>query len=101
MFKEFACITDHQHSVELKRGSEPICVLYQKRFSWEEDLERRRITHLLQFGVMEMSVSSRGASNLFVSRKDSGIRFFTDIRALNSVTETDAYPMEDVQMTLD
>lgn len=39
-------------------------------------------------------------NNVFIPKKDSAIRATTDYRALNRVTKTDAFPMEDVQMTL-
>lgn len=41
-------------------------------------------------------VSSWAANNVFVSKKNHGMRVATDFRALNHVTETDSHSMEDV-----
>lgn len=59
------------------------------------------MTCLLQQGAMKESMSPWGANNVVVSKKDSDIWVTTEFRPLNSVTETNAYPMQDMQMTLD
>eukprot|EP00171_Calliarthron_tuberculosum_P022965 IDg22965t1 len=56
---------------------------------------------LLRMNVLEPSASPWAANNVIVPKKDSGVRVTTDFRALNNLTITDSYPMEDVRVILD
>lgn len=49
---------------------------------------------------MEPSISPWVATDVFVRKKDSGMRVTIDFRALNNLAVTDAYPMENVDKVL-
>lgn len=55
---------------------------------------------LIDIGGPVYLMSPWAAKNLFVHMKDSGTRVTSDFSALNNVTEMDAYPTEDVYITL-
>lgn len=55
---------------------------------------------LIDIGVLEYLMSPWAARSVFVPRKDSGRRITTDFRALDNVTEMDAYFMRDAHLTL-
>ncbi len=67
----------------------------------QDDAEKRKVTKLLQRGVLEPTISPWAAANVFVPKKSGGLRTTTDFRLLNSMTVTDTYPMESVRETLD
>ena len=101
VFKGFARIKGVTHKIKLKPGAEPVSCAARRRSPKEEELERTSMSRLVELGVLEQSISPWAANNVFVPKKDHGVRVTTDFRALNNVTVTDAYPMEDVRNTLD
>lgn len=100
IFKGLGKIKGVRHKIELKEGVKPICQPLRRRSPKEESVEREAMQKLLQMEVLEHAVSPWAANNVFVRKKDGGIRVTSDFRALNDATVTDTYPMEDVRNVL-
>lgn len=58
------------------------------------------MTRLLDLGVQEQFISGWAVYNVFVPKKDPGTTVTADFWGLNNATATDAYPTEDVRITL-
>lgn len=101
IFEGFACITGHSHTIKLKPGTSPMCISSRCRFPKEEELEGECMSRLLQRGALEELISPCAFRNVFVPKKDFGIRVTTNFGALKNVTGTNTYPMEDVQLNPD
>lgn len=56
---------------------------------------------LLDMGVLEPAISPWATNNVFVRKKDGGIRAPSDFSRLNDLTVTDSYPMENLRDTLE
>eukprot|EP00171_Calliarthron_tuberculosum_P000048 IDg48t1 len=95
------CFTGITHRINLKEGVNPVCQPLRRRSPKEEEIERAAMEKLLRMNVLEPSASPWAANNVIVPKKDSGVRVTTDFRALNNLTITDSYPMEDVRVILD
>ena len=65
----------------------------------EED--KSQLTKLRDQGFIRPSTSSRGSPVLFVSKKDGGLRFCIDHRALNHLTVKNSYPLPQIDSLLD
>ena len=87
--------------MRLKPGTQPISIPLRRRSPKEREIEKKEMMRLLKLGVLEPSTSPWAAANVFVPKKDGGTRVTSDFRRLNSVTVTDAYPMEDIRSVLD
>lgn len=81
VFKGFAKIKGVLHKIKLKTGTNLICCPYTRRSPNEEDLERECMGRLLWIGVLENSNSPWAAINVFVPKKDHGVRVRADFRA--------------------
>lgn len=101
IFKGVGKIESVQHKILLKEGVEPVSVPVKRRSPKEEEIEKAAMGRLLKLGVLEPAVSPWAANNVFVRKKDHGIRVTSDFRRLNALTVTESYPMENVRETLD
>lgn len=99
--KRFGCITGYKHNIKLKPGTKLICFPSRCRSPKEEELDKECKRRLIDIGVFEYSMSPWEARNVFVPKKDCDTRVPTEFRALNGVTKMNAFPMEDVHLTLD
>lgn len=66
----------------------------------EKDLKQECVERLLSIGILERLTSPWAAENLFVPKRDHGVRVTTNLRALNNVTITGAQSVEDVHNAL-
>ena len=96
-FKGFARIKGVTHKIKLKPGAEPVSCAASRRSPKEEDLERTSMSFLIELGILEQFTSPCAAKNVIVPRKDHGVRVTSDFRAMNNLTVTDAYPIEEVR----
>lgn len=101
IFKGLGRIAGVQHKIALKPDAKPVCDPVRRRSPKEEEVELKAMTKLVNMGVLEPSISPWDANNVFVRKKDGGIRVTSDFRKLNDLTITDSYPMENVRDTLD
>lgn len=99
--KRFACIENHKHEIKLKQGTEQVCLSSRKRSPIEEELELQCISKLVELGILEQAVSAWAGNEVVVPRKDKRTRVTTDFGAINNITVTDAFSMENVQLTND
>ena len=90
-----------RHKIALKPNVNPVCGTLRRRSPKEEEVERAAMEKPVQMGVLEPAVSPWAENNVFVRKKDGGIRVTSDFRRLNDPTITDSYPMENVRDTLD
>ena len=87
--------------IELKEGSTPVKKgLYRMSHSELEEV-KSQITKLLKQGFIRPSTSPWGSPVLFVSKKDGGLRFCVDYRALNRLTVRNSYPLPRIDGLLD
>jgi Reverse transcriptase (RNA-dependent DNA polymerase). len=61
----------------------------------------REVTEMEQAGVIEPSQSPWSSPVVIVRKKDGKPRFCIDFRRINQISEKDAYPLPQVQATLD
>lgn len=55
----------------------------------------------MDLGAVERAVSPWASNNVFVPKKDYGVRVTTDYFELNNVTVTESFPMEGVRQTVE
>ena len=85
------------HHIHVQPDSKP----YSRnpyRFSQPELAElKAQIEALLPTGRIRPSASPHGAPVLFAKKKDGGLRFCVDYRALNTMTIKDKYPLPRIE----
>jgi hypothetical protein len=101
VFHGIGLVVGCEHRILLKPDAVPACCPIRRRSPAQEDAERAEVSKHLGNGIMEPSVSPWAAANVFVPKKNGGLRTTTDFRLLNDMTVSDTYPMEDVRGTLD
>ena len=65
------------------------------------EAEDKILNEMLKTGVIEPSMSSWASPDCLVRKKDNTFRFCIDYRRVNAVSKKDAYPIPDIQDTLD
>ena len=87
--------------IELKEGSIPVKKGLYRMSHFELVEVKTQITKLLEQGFIRPSTSPWGSPVLFVSKKDGGLRFCVDYRALNRLTVKNSYPLPRIDGLLD
>ena len=66
----------------------------------EGEIERQ-VQEMLKNNIIRPSCSPWGSRVILITKKDGGVRFAVDYRALNSITRKDSYPFPDINGLLD
>jgi hypothetical protein len=67
----------------------------------KRDIERTEVQKMLDFGIIEQSISPWASPVVLVNKKDGSTRFCVDYRRVNEATVKDAYPLPRVDDCLD
>lgn len=89
------------HRIELVPGSAPPNRPMFRMSPKEIDEVKKQLTELLDKGLIQPSKSPFGAPVLMVKKKDGGLRFCIDYRALNAITIKNCYPLPRVDELFD
>ena len=97
-------LTRHTDAVEhnIDTGdSQPIRCAPRRMSPQKIQQEEACVDEMLSGGQIEQSESPWSAPVVLVTKKDGGIRFCVDYRKLNLATVKDAYPLPQIDDTLD
>ena len=79
----------------------PIAVRQYRYSQKEQQAIQAEVDKLLTLDVIEPSKSPWSAPVVLVKKKDGSLRFCIDYRKLNAITQVDAFPLPNIQDTLD
>ena len=79
--------------IELKEGSHPVKKGLYPMSLTELEETKTQVDKLLDLGFVRPSTSPWASPVLFASKKDGGLRFCVDYRALNKMTVKNGYPL--------
>ena len=89
-----------EHEIKLEDPT-PIEKRYRPRNPAMQEMINQELDKMLAEGVVQPSTSPCSSPVAITRRKDGKPRFYVDFRRLNSVTKRDAYPLPQVNATLD
>jgi hypothetical protein len=92
---------DIKFVIELKPGTTPIYKTPYRMATPELAELKEHIKELLEKGFIRPSSSPRGATMIFVPKKDGAQRFCVDYHALNEVTIKNKYPLPRIDVLFD
>ena len=90
-----------KHRIRLKTGAEPIKHRYTPKNPVTQAIIDEEVSRMLAEGIIEPSNSPWSSPVVVVKKKNGKRRFCIDFRRVNEVTEKDAYPLPQVQATLE
>ncbi len=88
------------HSIDTGKNR-PICLPPRRLPITKQDVEQAKVQKMLDKGVIEPCQSSWVSPVVLVTKKDGSTRFCVDYRKVNEVTRKDAYPLPQIDDTLD
>ena len=91
--KKLPSIRQTDHQIELMPGSRPIAQAPYRMTPPELIEWRKRLTELLDAGLVQPSKAPYAAPMLFQKKRDRSLRMCVDYRALNKVTIKNKYPI--------
>ena len=89
------------HKIDLQPGSQPQHRSPYRMSPKEMEELKKQIYRFLELGHIRPSISPDGAPVLFAPKKDGGLRFCIDYRALNKNTIKNRYPLQKIDELLD
>ena len=89
------------HKIDLQPGSQPQHRSPYRMSPKEMEELKKQIDRFLKLGHIRPSISPYGAPVLFAPKKDGGLRFCIDYRALNKNTIKNRYPLPKIDELLD
>ena len=95
-------VTDLIHHTIHTEGEQPVKGPRMGRVSPQiEDIITQQVEEMLKNGIIKPSSSPWASRVILITKRDGGIRYAVDYRALNSITRKDSYPMPIVRDMLD
>ena len=95
VFKGMGCVRDEEHVIAMKADAKPVVMRARRLSPKEVEAEKEMVTKLVDAGILEPCTSASAARNVFVPKKDFGLRCTGDFRGINEQTIPDKYPAED------
>jgi len=89
------------HHIKVPENVEPNCAPLRRKARTELDQELAFVQEWVDKGVLEPCTSLWATYNVLVTKASGGYRLTTDFRKLNSLTEADTFPLEDMKAVLD
>jgi len=93
-------IPDIRHTIDTG-DAKPVCTRQWRLPQTARQTIREHCNKMLDAGVIEPSTSPWLSPVVLVKKKDGGVRFCVDYRALNAVTKGDSYPLPRIEELLD
>ena len=87
--------------IELKEGSKPVKKGLYRMSLTELEETKTQVAKLLEQEFVHHSTSPWASPVLFASKKDGGLRFCVDYRAVNKMTTKNSYPLPRIDGILD
>ena len=89
-----------KHSINIE-GAQPIRQQVRRIPPYRRDEVSGMLSEMLQKGVIKKSASPWASPIVLAQKKDGTTRFCVDYRQVNTVTRRDAYPLPQIDDTLD
>ena len=87
--------------IELKEDSKPVKKGLYRMSATELEETKNQVDKLLELGFVKPSTSPWASPVLFASKKDGGLRFCVDYRAVNKMTNKNSYPIPRIDGIID
>ena len=97
---DLGCYTEVKHSINTG-DARPIRQRLRRTPLGFEGEEDKHLQQMLECGVIRPSTSEWASPSVLVRKKCGGLRWCIDFRALNAVTQKDAYPLPLIDECLD
>ena len=97
---DLGCFTETKHRIDTG-DAKPIKQRMRRTPLGFQEEEEKHLQNLLNIGVITASSSEWAAAPVFVRKKDGGVRYCLDFRAINDVTTKDAYPLPLIEECID